>query len=141
MNPDGTVQRSIRKFVTPKMMLSRWLSWEDDDSANDSVRKYLCKDIDTERQQNVDWAVGAALFMSRDVYARLGGFDQRYFLYMEDEDLCLRAWKQNIPVTYCPAVELIHNHLRASAHLSRNTRYHLVSLLKYFRRHGIGAQR
>lgn len=122
-------------------MLSRWLSWGNDDAANESVKKYLCKDIDTETQQDVDWAIGAALFMNRDVYAQLGGFDQRYFLYMEDEDLCLRAWKMGIPVTYYPAVQLIHNHLRASTHLGRNTCYHLDSLLKYFRKHGIGGQR
>ncbi len=123
------------------MMLRRWISWENDDSENSKVREYLCKDIDQTKTQEVDWAMGAALFMSRETYAQLGGFDQRYFLYMEDEDLCLRAWKQKIPVIYYPKVELIHNHLRGSTHLSRKTLWHLQSLFKYFRRHGFNVKR
>ena len=141
LNPDNTVQYSVRKFVTLKMMLRRWMSWENDESENKSVREYLCRDIDQTKTQEVDWAMGAALFMSRETYASLGGFDQRYFLYMEDEDLCLRAWKQKIPVVYYPEIALIHNHLKGSRHLSKKTWWHLQSLMKYFRRHGINVKR
>lgn len=141
LNPDGTVQYSVRKFVTLNMMLRRWISWENDNSNNSSVREYLCKDIDQEQTQEVDWAMGAAMFMSRDIYAQLGGFDQRYFLYMEDEDLCLRAWKQGIPVIYHPEAKMVHNHLRGSTHLSKKTLYHLKSFFTYLRRHGLSAKR
>ena len=79
--------------------------------------------------------------MSRDTYAQLGGFDQRYFLYMEDEDLCMRAWKQGIPVIYYPEAKMTHNHLRGSTHLSKKTLYHLNSFFKYLRRHGLSAKR
>ncbi len=141
LNPDETVQYSVRKFVSLKMMLRRWMSWENDDSDNSSVREYLCKDIDWKKTQEVDWAMGAALFMSRDTYAQLGGFDQRYFLYMEDEDMCMRAWKQGIPVIYYPEAKMIHNHLRGSTHLSKKTLYHLNSFFKYLCRHGLNAKR
>ena len=124
-----------------KMMAWRWMSWENDESENKSVREYLCKDIDQTKTQEVDWAMGAALFMSRETYALLGGFDQRYFLYMEDEDLCLRAWKQNIPVIYYPEIALIHNHQKGSRHIGKNTWWHLQSLMKYFRRHGLNVKR
>lgn len=141
LNPDGTVQFSVRKFVTLKMMLMRWLSGENDKTDNHTVSEYLCKDIYQTKKQAVDWAMGAALFMSRDTYAQLGGFDQRYFLYMEDEDFCLRAWKQNIPVIYDPQIELIHNHQRGSIHIGKKTIYHLSSLFKFFRRHGVNMKR
>jgi hypothetical protein len=141
LNPDGTVQYSVRKFVTLKMMLCRWMSWENDESNNSSIREYLCKDIDSTKTQEVDWAMGAAMFMSRDTYAQLGGFDQRYFLYMEDEDLCMRAWKQGIPVIYHPEAQMVHNHLRGSTHLSKKTLYHLKSFFTYLRRHGLNARR
>ena len=141
LNPDGTVQYSVRKFVTAGIMLRRWISWENDDSKNSKVSEYLCKDIDQTKTQEVDWAMGAALFMNRETYAQLGGFDQRYFLYMEDEDLCLRAWKQKIPVIYYPEIEMIHNHLRGSTRLSRKTFLHLQSLVKYFWRHGFNVNR
>ena len=141
LNPDGSVQYSVRKFATLKMMLSRWLSLADDNSDNKVVKDYLCKDIDNTKIQEVDWAIGAAMFMSRETYARLGGFDQRYFLYVEDEDMCLRAWKMDIPVIYYPDAKLIHNHLRGSRHVGKKTLYHLKSLFTYFRRHGINVKR
>ncbi len=141
LNPDGSVQYSVRKFATLKMMLQRWMSWENDNSNNSGVREYLCKDIDNCKTQKVDWAMGAALFMSRDVYAQLGGFDQRYFLYMEDEDLCLRAWQQGIPVIYYPESQMTHNHLKGSRKLGKKTFYHLKSLFTFFRRHGFNAKR
>ena len=141
LNPDGSVQYSVRKFATLKMMFSRWLSMANDNSDNEVVKDYLCKDIDNTKIQEVDWALGAAMFMSRETYARLGGFDQRYFLYVEDEDMCLRAWKMDIPVIYYPDAKLIHNHLHSSRHLGKTTFYHLKSLFTYFRRHGINVKR
>jgi len=141
LNPDGTVQYSVRKFVTLKLILRRWLSGENDDSNDSKVRIYLCKDMDYNKVQEIDWAIGAALFMSKEVYMRLGGFDERYFLYMEDEDLCLRAWEQGIPVVYYPEAKLIHNHLRGSTHLSKKTFYHFKSLFTFFRLHGVGYER
>ena len=61
--------------------------------------------------------------------------------YMEDEDLCLRAWKLGIPVIYYPDAKMTHNHLRGSSHLSKKTLYHLKSFLTYLRRHGLNAKR
>lgn len=141
LNPDGSVQYSVRKFVTLKLILRRWLSGENDDSNNSKVRDYLCKDIDFSKTQEIDWAIGAALFMSKETYEVLGGFDERYFLYVEDEDLCLRAWEKGIPVIYYPEAKLIHNHLRGSTHLSKKTLYHFKSLFTFFKLHGINYKR
>ena len=141
LNPDKTLQYSVRRFATLKMMLHRWGAWVNDNSEDSSVKDYLYKDLDPTKQHEVDWAMGAALFMPRDVYLQLGGFDQRYFLYMEDEDLCLRAWKQEIPVLFYPHIELIHNHLRGSSHLSINTWWHLKSLALFYWIHGINVKR
>ena len=141
LNLDGTVQNSVRGFVTFRTILSRWLTWEDDNTSNIRVRKYLCKDLDNTKEQEIDWAIGAAIFMSRETYVSLNGFDQRYFLYMEDEDLCLRAWEQNIPVIYYPGAKFIHHHLRGSAHLSMRTLQHLRSLAIFFYRHGFNFKR
>ncbi len=140
LNPDGTVQYSVRSFITLRMFIRRILSKGDDNNISNEMVKYLCKDIDVRQTQTVDWAMGAALFMSRDTYAQLGGFDQRYFLYMEDEDMCLRAWKMNIPVIYYPEAKMIHNHLRGSSKLGKKTLMHFKSLFTFFRRHGLSVK-
>ena len=138
LNPDHTLQYSVRSFVTPHTLFSRALSKGKDNTDNEEVNRYLCKEIDFEKIQTVDWAIGAAFLLSRDWYAELGGFDTDYFLYMEDEDLCLRSWKANRPVVYCPQSKMIHNHQRASSKIGKKMFIHLKSLFTFFRKHGMG---
>lgn len=135
-NKDLTHQFSIRGFITPMIFVNRVLSHGKDDAANKAVEKYLCKNIDVEKVQPVNWAVGAALFISREVYSKLAGFDKDYFLYMEDEDLCLRSWLMNRPVVYVPQSLMIHNHLRASAKIGKKAFMHFKSLRTFFKKHG-----
>mgnify|MGYP000885481229 CR=1 FL=1 len=136
LNPDGTVQYSVRSFITLKVLFSRFLSKGNDQTTSKIVNKYLCKNMDTTKIQPVDWAIGAALFMRRDFYAFLGGFDQNYFLYMEDEDICLRSWKCNRPVIYFPESIMTHNHLRGSSKIGRKALLHLQSMFVFFKKHG-----
>src|SRR5574344_1643586 len=140
LNPDKSVQFSIRSFITLRMFVRRLWSRGDDSNMSDEMVRYLCKDIDTDRIQTVDWAMGAALVMKRETYDQLGGFDQSYFLYMEDEDLCLRAWKKHIPVIYLPASKMIHNHLRGSSKLGKKTLMHFKSMFTFFKHHGLSVR-
>lgn len=135
-NKDMTHQFSIRGFITPMIFVNRVLSHGKDDSQNKAVERYLCKNIDVEKIQPVNWAVGAALFMSRDMYSLLAGFDKDYFLYMEDEDICLRSWMMNRPVVYVPQSQMIHNHLRASSKIGKKAFMHFKSLITFFKKHG-----
>ncbi len=135
-NKDLTHQYSIRGFISPMIFVNRVLSHGKDNTRNKTVKKYLCKDIDIERIQPVNWAVGAALFLSRDMYSRLAGFDKDYFLYMEDEDLCLRSWQMDRPVVYVPQSQMVHNHLRASAKIGKKAFLHFKSLRTFFKKHG-----
>ena len=56
----------------------------------------------------VDWAAGAALMIRRDVLDAIGGFDEAYFLYFEETDLCLRAAKAGWPTHYLPDARVMH---------------------------------
>ena len=137
LNPDWSIQYSIRGYISVEVFFRRLLSRGNDSFSHKSVECYLCKNIDINRIQTIDWAIGAALFMQRDVYSKLGGFDLDYFLYMEDEDICLRSWKCNLPVVYIPQSIMIHNHLRGSSKLGKKTFLHLKSIFTFFRKHGI----
>lgn len=67
------------------------------------------------------------------MFAELGGFDLDYFLYMEDEDICLRSWKLDKPVVYYPEAVMTHNHLRGSSKLGKKTFLHLNSMKTFFK--------
>ncbi len=136
LNPDHSIQYSVRSFVTLRKITFRFISRGKDSSENKHIRNYLQKDIDTLKTQAVDWAIGAAMFIEKDFFLQLKGFDLDYFLYMEDEDICFRSWKKGKPVIYLPESKMIHNHLRGSSSIGKKTILHFKSLLTFFRKHG-----
>lgn len=141
LNPDGSLQRSVRKYIDLKSLVSRGITKGKDSADNQQVNRYLCKDMDFSKIQEVDWAIGAAMFMKRELYAELGGFDTDYFLYMEDEDICLRSWKLKRPVVYFPTAQMTHNHLRASSKIGKKMFIHMKSMMTFFRKHGFSPAR
>ena len=63
----------------------------------------------TDTRQEVAWVSGAAMMLERAAFAAVGGFDERLFLYKEDEDLCLRLREAGGRVVYEPAVTILHH--------------------------------
>jgi len=70
-------------------------------------RVYYGWQSDSETCQ-VDFVRGAFMFMDREIFEKLNGFDEDYFLYTEEADLCYRAWQLGIPVWYYPETKIIH---------------------------------
>src|SRR5690606_36210355 len=68
LNKDESYQYSVRRFITPKLFLYRALAKGDDYGKIKGNAYYLCKDIDVNATQYINWAVGAAYFMSRNHY-------------------------------------------------------------------------
>ena len=141
LNADGTLQYSVRSFMTFRTMLSRLVTWGKDHTNNSEVNEYLCKESDDSVVRSVDWAIGAALFIAADFFKEMNGFDEDYYLYLEDEDFCLRTWSENKEVIYIPDAEMKHMHLRSSTKFSRMTLIHFWSMLTYFRKHGLSVSR
>jgi hypothetical protein len=65
---------------------------------------YLLQDWDHATPRDVDWVSGAALMMRRDLLDRIGGFDEDYYMYCEDVDLCWRANHTPLPADVAGAV-------------------------------------
>ncbi|RRO06018.1 glycosyltransferase [Pectobacterium aquaticum] len=64
----------------------------------------------------IDWAAGSFLVFKASLYRELDGFDERYFMYCEDIDICYRAHKLGHKVKYYPNVRAVH----LAAHANRN---------------------
>jgi GT2 family glycosyltransferase len=102
------------------------------------LNKYLMSDYEHKETQNVDLIVGAAMILPKHVFDLVNGFDSRYFIFMEDFDLCHMVRKAGYRVVYYPEVVLNHYHKRLSqgsifALLSKKVFWHhLSSAAKFF---------
>jgi GT2 family glycosyltransferase len=67
-----------------------------------------------QRSVVVDWVSGACMLVRRDAFLAAGGFDERYFLYWEDADLCRRLRAQGHDVRYVPGATTVHQVGRSS---------------------------
>jgi N-acetylglucosaminyl-diphospho-decaprenol L-rhamnosyltransferase len=80
------------------------------------------------------WTIGAALAGPTTTFRDLGGWDERYFIYYEDHDLGLRAWRSGTPVVVDPTVRWSHGWQRATTRPSLNAwRHELASMRTFYR--------
>jgi len=77
------------------------------------------------------WAAGMFLVFNSKVFKRLRGFDQRFFMYYEDVDICRRIHSLKLPIFYLEDVTVTHYAQRGSRKNLRLLRYHVVSLCLY----------
>lgn len=81
----------------------------------------------------IDWAAGSFLLFKTQCYQALKGFDEEYFMYFEDVDICTRANKNGNTVMYFPHIEAIH--LAALNNRKLLSRHFLWYLKSYFSFH------
>lgn len=82
------------------------------------------------------WAMGAAVAGRTDTVRHLGGWDESYFLYYEDHELGLRAWRNGLSVVLDPRVRWVHSWQRATMQVNTPAwRYELDSMRTFYRDH------
>lgn len=79
-----------------------------------------------------EWAAGMFMLFRTSAYRKLQGFDEAYYLYYEDVDICVRAWRGEMKVMACPEVAVVHDARRESRRNLRFMRWHGESMLRYF---------
>lgn len=145
LNPDTTIRKDTipilaRKasfynvsILSPKIYFANshtiWYAGGKFDEANvlgthigvDEVDK---KQFDDDKE--VDFATGAAMFVSAKVFKRIGFFDERYFLYYEDSDLCFRARKAGYKIMYIADAVVYHENAKATGLGSPTQDYYIT---------------
>ena len=120
VSPVGTVEDSARRFPTVSRLLKRVLFGD-----RKSDYHWTFESIP------IDWAAGMFVAFRADAFREIGGFDVRYFLYMEDADICRRlgiaAWKTVLQ----PASVVIHDAQRQSRRDFRYLKWHLASAFRF----------
>lgn len=118
LDPDGTLQQSARGDPTLMTgLFGRRGTWSRRFPETRVARRNLAAEDAVRSNATsvvVDWVSGACLLARRDALAAVGGFDERYFLYWEDADLCRRLRKASWHVRYVPGATVTHQVGRSS---------------------------
>jgi len=109
---------------------------------NRFTRRYRQLDADPAAPRDVDWVSGAAIWLRRDALDTIGGWDEQFFMYAEDADLCWRLRGARWRIAYEPGGEVAHVHGASTArHPYRMIVEHHRSLLRFARKRWTGARR
>ncbi|HWC12312.1 MAG TPA: glycosyltransferase family 2 protein, partial [Acidimicrobiales bacterium] len=141
-NLDGTLYPSVRRFPDLGVALGHaflGLVWP----ANPCTRRYRMLDWDHDHPAaDVDWVGGACVLVRRAAFDVVGGFDEAYFMYVEDVDLCWRLQRAGWRVAYEPGARVVHT-VGASSERApyRMIAAHHRSLLRFAVRSTTGPRR
>lgn len=137
-NPDGSRQYLCKRFPTIRALfmrrfipraLARRTRLQDDGDF------YEMRDADYHAEIEPEFMSGAFMLFRRETYAALGGFDERFFMYLEDCDITMRARALG-RVVYVPAAHVTHEWARGSHRSLRLTWVTIVSAFKLFNKYG-----
>ena len=106
-----------------------------------AVEHYELNDFDYGKSQYVDWIQSSLIIVRGDLWEKIGGLDERYFLFMSDPEICFRAWELNYQVFYNAELTVGADGKRCSAggfadvFSSKSLQYHILDAIKYQLRH------
>ena len=108
LNSDQTIQYSCRKFPTIwSGLFNRYSLTTRLFPNNRYSRDYLMLDYDHNSTRSVDWVSGCCMMMSKSTFNKANGFDENYFLFIEDVDIC-QVIKKRLRVVYFPNAKIYH---------------------------------
>jgi N-acetylglucosaminyl-diphospho-decaprenol L-rhamnosyltransferase len=140
-NLDGTIYPSARCVPRLRDAVGHGilgLVWP----TNRFTRRYRQLDADPHSPRDVDWVSGAAIWLRRDAIAAVGGWDERYFMYAEDLDLCWQLRRAGWRIAYEPGGQVTHvQGVSTAKHPYRMIAEHHRSLLRFAEKRWRGMRR
>ncbi|MGY8523756.1 glycosyltransferase [Paracidovorax citrulli] len=119
VSPRGTVEDSARHVPSVCRLLRRW-----------SSGRFEAEYPTDQSEQQVDWVAGMCMVFDSASFARVGGFDETFWLYCEDVDLCLRMHLAGLGVTWVQRAVVVHDAQRTSHRRWRYLAWHVESLVR-----------
>jgi len=149
---DETLQPNVQNFTSLKTVLLRLLKIGQFVRNNKMLLNFLIylpvkpnyiktylENFKKERYEElIDWASGCSLIIRREVYDKLGGFDEDFFMYTEDEELCYRVHKIGYKIVYTSDILITHFEGKSNRNKSINeflVKTKVESEFLYFKKH------
>jgi N-acetylglucosaminyl-diphospho-decaprenol L-rhamnosyltransferase len=115
LNSDGSRQPSARRFPSLSTAFAGRSTWLTEHFPNNWLTRHNLIGRDARQPMVVDWLAGSCLLTRRDVFERLGGLDEGFFMYWEDADYARRAKALGYTSVYVPEVCMTHAAGRSAA--------------------------
>ncbi|WP_299054218.1 glycosyltransferase family 2 protein [uncultured Polaribacter sp.] len=136
ITPKVTYQNKQLQYVSRKHptfldLLNRKVKF-----SKNQIKKNEYQDKDLEKEFFPDFIQGCFMFFKTKEFKQLQGFDERYFLYMEDADICRKVEKSGKKILYYPTETVIHQHQQGSSKSIKLFFTHAASAIKYFLKWG-----
>ncbi len=140
-NPDGSYEYTARRFPGIIAQIARRTALRQLSYFQKIIEKYENKSMNMNKTQDVEWLQSSFWAVRKDFWDYLGGFDEYYYVFMSDVEMCFQAWKMDMRVVYLPDIEVEADGIRSSAgslsdfFKKRLVRVHMRDAIKYHWRH------
>ena len=132
--PNGDLQYLCKLLPTPMNLFGRrFLPFRGIQAKMDE--KFELHFTGYDKEMEVPSLSGCFMFMRMDVLRKVGGFDERFFMYAEDLDLCRRIGEVS-KTMYYPGISIYHAYGKGSYKNKKLLKYHICSVIKYFNKWG-----
>lgn len=118
--PDGRLEANARPLPMPGEILRK------------GVVHLLGGDVQDQAVRGWNWFAGMFMLFQADAFRQVGGFDDRYFLYYEDVDICCRLRLAGFTLRSCPELSVVHDAQRGSHRNFQLFLRHLLSVTRFF---------
>jgi GT2 family glycosyltransferase len=133
VNPDGTLQRSVRGYPTVWRLATEYLFLRKLAPGSSAMNAFYAAGFDHDEVRDVEVVMGACMLLRREAIEQVGECDEDYFLFSEETDWCYRFREAGWEVVFFPGAECAH--VRGASHSGRlyreNLRGHLLFLWKH----------
>ncbi|MGQ9617707.1 MAG: glycosyltransferase [Candidatus Aminicenantia bacterium] len=127
LNPDGSLQYSAFPFPSPVRIFALL-------TGLNQIFK-ISRFRDFSRIIPIDYVSGSFLLIGRETFEKVGGFDENFFMYCEDVDLCKRVWNLGLKVYYNPEIAITHYLGGSSKKNPYIMRSYIESFLLLYKKH------
>ncbi len=135
-----TIQKSPRIGIVGGLLISdagiaEADAYGDEPTLWNMVTRHISRKKSINTMCKVDWVSGGSLLIKKSVFEQVGGFDESFFLYWEDIDLCRRVRDAGFSVVINKKARVIHHRGASSNNNQEKTRLYDVSANRYFQKH------
>lgn len=138
LNPDGSTQHLVRDQLSILDYFLRFLpkKIKQYKKIDQRLARYECRQLPEDRVSQIRMGSGCFLWIDLQKYQEIGGFDEQFFMYFEDNDLCLRYEEAGYSLWYTPFETVIHYYGQGAHHDQKLFRIFITSMVKFFNKWG-----